>query len=119
MHQPSIGELSSWVAQAVVSDLSEKVELMSSQIQESQAACALSHLFHIVDGTYAFVQIPNLFAEDQRYVSAVQREEVLQEQVSRCRAWLTFPRHFHSSAARFEEKLQAGRFAGACCPRFT
>ncbi|OLP96078.1 hypothetical protein AK812_SmicGene21731 [Symbiodinium microadriaticum] len=41
--------------QAVVSDLSEKVELMSSQIQESQAA----------------------------YVSAVQREEVLQEQVSR------------------------------------
>jgi len=41
--------------QAVVSDLSEKVELMSSQIQESQAA----------------------------YVNAVQREEVLKEQVSR------------------------------------
>ena len=98
------------MAQAVVSDLSEKVELMSSQIQESQAACAVSDLFHTVDGTNACEQIPSPFAADQRYVNAVQREEVLKEQVSRCRAWLTrFP--VTSTVAprwRFEEKLQAG-----------
>ena len=64
-------------AQDVVLDLSEKVELMSSQIKESQAACARSSCKPALDHqeepckTYC------------RYVQVVQREEVLKEKVAK------------------------------------